>query len=184
MKQENRTGKFLKCAYCGKEVYTPPWRLKFKTRFCSREHQLALSKENAYHLDCVVCGKMFYCQPCQVVLRKRKTCSRKCQGVLASTLAEKERLLRGMTKHQIDRCIRYSKRAERWRKSVFERDDYTCTSCGERGGYLEAHHLKPFAYFPGERFKISNGVTLCKKCHNKTKMDSKKMRLIYLDEVK
>ena len=55
-----------------------------------------------------------------------------------------------------------------WRTSVFERDDYTCQGCGQVGGYLEAHHIKSWAYYPEHRFDITNGLTLCKPCHSKT----------------
>jgi len=34
-----------------------------------------------------------------------------------------------------------------WRKSVFERDDYTCCECGKQGGTLNAHHIKPVFLF-------------------------------------
>jgi hypothetical protein len=53
----------------------------------------------------------------------------------------------------------------KWRKAIFERDDYRCFSCGERGGRLEAHHIFPWAYFPRLRFALENGVTLCEQCH-------------------
>lgn len=56
-----------------------------------------------------------------------------------------------------------------WRKSVFERDDYRCFDCGERGGYLEAHHIYPYATFPRLRLMLENGITLCRSCHKKTK---------------
>lgn len=56
-----------------------------------------------------------------------------------------------------------------WRKSVFERDNYTCQTCGEKGGYIEAHHLKEWCNYPELRFDVNNGIALCKKCHNKTK---------------
>lgn len=55
-----------------------------------------------------------------------------------------------------------------WKHSVFERDDYTCQICLIRGGDLQADHIKPFAYFPELRLKVSNGRTLCKKCHRNT----------------
>ena len=55
-----------------------------------------------------------------------------------------------------------------WRKSVFERDDYTCQTCSIRGGELQADHVKPQSIFPELRFDISNGRTLCKPCHMKT----------------
>jgi hypothetical protein len=62
-------------------------------------------------------------------------------------------------------CLEYKK----WRSLVFKRDRYKCTQCGDsRGGNLEADHIKPFAFFPKLRFSISNGRTLCHKCHKKT----------------
>lgn len=54
-----------------------------------------------------------------------------------------------------------------WRLSVYERDGFTCQSCNERGGKLNAHHIKPWATNPDLRFDVSNGVTLCEDCHRK-----------------
>jgi len=53
-----------------------------------------------------------------------------------------------------------------WRDSVFNLDKYRCQKCGDKkGGNLIAHHLNSFHAFPDERFDISNGGTLCEKCH-------------------
>lgn len=68
--------------------------------------------------------------------------------------------------------LRTSKQYKLWRTAVFERDNYTCIWCGlkgnQTGGYLEADHIKPFAYYPELRFAIDNGRTLCRECHKKT----------------
>lgn len=54
-----------------------------------------------------------------------------------------------------------------WRTAVFERDKYTCAICGQVGGELNAHHIRPFKDFPKLRTDINNGVTLCKECHKR-----------------
>lgn len=65
-----------------------------------------------------------------------------------------------------------------WRKAVFERDNYTCVWCGDnKGGNLEADHIKPFAKFPCLRFVVENGRTLCKLCHRKTNTYGNKSKI-------
>lgn len=73
----------------------------------------------------------------------------------------------GYVKH-LDKRIRKSLEYRLWRKSVFERDNYTCVWCGKRGCKLNADHIKPFAFFPELRFAIDNGRTLCVECHKTT----------------
>ena len=56
-----------------------------------------------------------------------------------------------------------------WREFIFKRDHYTCKGCGIKGSYLEAHHILPRRDFPHLTFDLLNGITLCKKCHDKTR---------------
>lgn len=66
------------------------------------------------------------------------------------------------------RGLRDTLEYKQWRKSVFERDDYTCQSCFKRGGELQADHIKPWSTHPELRTSLSNGRTMCKECHMKT----------------
>ena len=68
----------------------------------------------------------------------------------------------------INQVIRHSLEYRLWRESVFTRDNWTCIWCQQRGGRLNADHIKPFALFPELRFAIDNGRTLCEDCHKKT----------------
>lgn len=85
----------------------------------------------------------------------------------------------------VDR-IRDSTNYNYWRQSCFVRDNFTCQKCGQIGGVLAVHHKKPFHILLQEIKKylplfdlyeaamiyiplwdISNGITLCEKCHRK-----------------
>jgi hypothetical protein len=72
-----------------------------------------------------------------------------------------------------DGDYRHNKEYIDWRKSVFERDLYTCQKCKVRGGSLEAHHIKLFKDYIELRYEINNGMTLCKKCHKQTHKEIK-----------
>lgn len=56
-----------------------------------------------------------------------------------------------------------------WRKKVFARDKFKCRMPGCRSGdkTMNAHHIKKWATFPSLRFVLSNGITLCRTCHER-----------------
>lgn len=60
---------------------------------------------------------------------------------------------------------RHTPQARKWTKDVYRRDNFTCQDCGERGGRLNAHHIKEWAKYPELRYEADNGITLCEDCH-------------------
>lgn len=72
--------------------------------------------------------------------------------------------------------IRKSPDYKLWRTAVFQRDDYTCQMCGQRGGKLNADHIKPFSTHPDLRLEVDNGRTLCTACHRGTDTYGKKAK--------
>jgi hypothetical protein len=76
-------------------------------------------------------------------------------------------------------CSKYSE----WRLRVFERDQFVCQDCKQNSNKLNAHHIKDFSIILKEKniktfedgfdcaelWEINNGITLCEKCHGKTK---------------
>ena len=66
----------------------------------------------------------------------------------------------------------FSKSYIRWRQAVYKRDDWCCRIC-KRGlktkprRLVEAHHIRPWASHPKLRFVVSNGITLCRRCHRR-----------------
>src|SRR4030067_625678 len=83
----------------------------------------------------------------------------------------------------IFQLIRNSPKYSEWRFSVFKRDSFICQDCNTENVWLEAHHKDKFvdilrrnnilsleqSYLCDELWNLDNGITLCEKCHNKTK---------------
>jgi len=145
----------LLCTYCNKEYSVVQSRVG-RTKYCSS----------------VCSGKGNY-NPKTSTLRERSDkWLNAVRTVNSSRLKGKTGSLAlnwqgGKTKE--NDIVRKSQEYKDWRTSVFERDNYTCTWCGDnRGGNLQADHIKPFAHFVELRFDIDNGRTLCKECHKAT----------------
>lgn len=57
-----------------------------------------------------------------------------------------------------------------WRLKVYKRDGYRCKmpDCLSQSRSIAAHHIYPKKKYPVLQFEITNGITLCKSCHEKT----------------
>lgn len=84
-----------------------------------------------------------------------------------SKRGEKSHFWRGGVSSENEK-FRKSVEYKLWREAVYSRDNWTCCWCFQRGGTLQADHIKPWAYFPELRFAIDNGRTLCVDCHKRT----------------
>lgn len=150
------------CLHCGR-VFSVPMSLD-RVMYCSR--LCGNTSRRTKDSLCAMCNKEY--SPSKV--RLSKYCSKTC-GRLAISGDRCHAWKGGIT--PVIRRIRASPEYKAWRKSVFERDNYTCVWCGLRSGQgkrvvLHADHIKPFAKFPALRFSLSNGRTLCISCHRQT----------------
>jgi len=84
-------------------------------------------------------------------------------GISASTAGHWYRKL-GIKKYLDE--DRETEKYKDWRRKVLKRDGYRCTmsGCGSRQR-LHAHHIRPWAKYPKQRYLVSNGRALCEKCH-------------------
>jgi len=125
-------------------------------------------KKNRVKCKCLICGKEFEVKKSKIKYGRGKYCSRACKD------KDITRINSG-NNHWNWRCgittesekIRKSIEYRLWRESVFARDRYTCQKCLKGNKYLRSHHINNFADYPELRTAISNGITFCKKCHNK-----------------
>ena len=148
------------------------WRLRHRPyvirrcSFCGAEFNPSSSRQSRCErhpqIPCLMCG-----QPFLPRRSAQRFCSTSCGNKQPHRLAllRANRGNRPRLGHQ-DR--RGSASQQDWRRQIFERDDYTCQMCGERGGRLEVDHIKPYADYPELRLELSNGRTLCVGCHKKT----------------
>jgi hypothetical protein len=163
------------CPKCDKEFTV---RYKSGNKFCSKSCASSFNTHKL-HAD----GKM---KNAAIAAKKANTGMKRtpeqCKRIGAKALGVKHSLERreaslknrlrgdksplwkgGVTKEK--KHIKMSGEYGIWRQRVFERDNWTCQECNEKGGKINAHHIKRFAFFPELRFDVENGQTLCFKCH-------------------
>ena len=75
----------------------------------------------------------------------------------------------------------YDKQYKQWIKNIFARDRYQCQwpNCKRRRSKLNAHHIKKWSDYPGLRFDLSNGITLCKEHHDLIKNNEENYEMFF-----
>jgi len=121
---------------------------------------------------CEYCGKKFEYRIAREA--KKRFCTRKCSVIFRNKTEKQKKCTPRGENHYNWKGGESLKRVSitpgwrKWRKKVYERDKYTCQECGEVGGNLNPHHIKPVALFPNLVFEVDNGITLCRECHKRT----------------
>lgn len=119
---------------------------------------------------CSCCDKSFWKLDSQMKGKEKVYCSRKCKnkGIslfysgVNSPLWDHSMTLEDRIKQ------RKTEEYKKWRNQVYERDNYSCKSCGDdRGGNLVAHHILNYSEHRHLQTEVNNGITFCKECHKK-----------------
>ncbi|MCF7843862.1 HNH endonuclease [Candidatus Gracilibacteria bacterium] len=136
------------CLFCEKDFVTNCFmpKKKFCSKSCSSKSHPEINLANLEKRD----------KEKQKAVMRRRTGEKHHAWIKDRTIALENHRIRGLIK------------VKEWRTAIFHRDDFTCQECGIRGGYLEAHHIKPWRNFKALRHDINNGITLCRPCHIKT----------------
>jgi len=152
-KRESRSARKNDQKYCSHDCYAKSIRSEPR-------HDL----RNRVRCECEVCGAGY--QLPKSLADRNKYCSRECSR-------------EGKSKDSTALNSRYRTREKNkgWTEKIFQRDNYTCQSCNERGGKLHAHHITPVSEIvetiggvkeieDHELFaNLNNGITLCVECH-------------------
>lgn len=160
--------RWCKCIKCGK---------RFQYHTSSKKYCFKCSPKGMYYRRCPNCKSDFATR-----YNKKKFCTRKCYNV---AIAERQRGERshlwkgGLTRPEV--ILRNSIEYGDWRTAVFQRDDYTCQLCFERGGKLAAHHIREYAKHPNLRLQVNNGITLCWPCHQSVKSKERLYETMFYD---
>ena len=168
-KKGERSGLYKKCLTCAKESYIYLSHIKtgrgnYCSKRCAKVGRPSLRRTGTFK-SCIMCNCQFYAPNWLRKIGGAKYCSTICYW--ESRIGKKSWNYEG--KSSINESIRKSSLYKQWRIKVFKRDNYTCQICFKRGNNtLNADHIKPFAYYPRLRFKLSNGRTLCIDCHQQT----------------
>lgn len=124
-----------------------------------------MAKQGIYK-NCKYCDTVFYEYP--YLKDKRFYCSQTCSNRANAPKLSKDRMGDNNPAAKKDSKWRHRYAYNKWREECLKRDKFSCIECGENSyKKLVVHHIKSYKDFPKLRIEVSNGVTLCRSCHNK-----------------
>jgi len=130
------------------------------------------NKKEKPRFNCPDCGKKIWrkskkCKSCAQIIRQQAYCI-SCKrpityGAKNCLACHNKKQDKGLSKER----AKFQNKNE-WkalRKKCFERDDYICQRCKNKGGELNAHHVLSWKERKDLRLCLKNLITLCRKCH-------------------
>jgi len=175
------TGKIVSCLTCKKEIRHWASRIKKgQGKYCSRKCAYQGLPKSFRQTTLSITQK----KKISDTLKKGYSTGKIVHWNLGKTFLQKENHPNwkgGIT--PVSSSVRNSIQYKDWRKSIFERDNYTCQLCNLYGGKLAVDHYPiTFAEILHKNnissiedailcdafWDISNGRTLCLECHKKT----------------
>ena len=171
----------VKCAICGKEILRKNGEFnKYKNHYCSNKCRIIaikpiLKRNNQFKINtikvkCDYCSKEIELVPSRLKHKEHIYCSIECKSKGWGKYYSGENSPSWNKDLTIKERLKARKYEDyyKWRKQVYKRDNYTCQCCGDnKGGNLVAHHIKNYSEHKELRTELSNGITLCNKCHKK-----------------
>lgn len=162
----------VNCAICNKGFYINN-KKNVKDPCCSKKcRKEYIRQHHIIETVCTNCNKDIEVNKYRYNMTKKHFCNRSCFHEYQS-----------IKKDEYEKCahvLRTSQEYKVWRKSIFERDKYSCSECGNTKDRLHAHHIKHLnKIFIDNDFDIdktlkskifndiNNGITLCADCHRK-----------------
>jgi 5-methylcytosine-specific restriction endonuclease McrA len=139
----------LTCDFCGESFTRSESTGSGDKDYCCWEC-MSKDRENQVSVTCVACGENF---------SKRKSDAKKVNNHYCSFECVSAHRSEGKNSWED------SKKAEKLKKEVYDRDGYQCRDCDYDGRELHAHHIDGRAEHPNKIFDKDNLVTLCIECH-------------------
>jgi hypothetical protein len=165
-KKAREIKKEIKCLNCNKLFIVQSYR---DAKYCSKVCKIKFNSSKIIEVNCKNCKQTFLSKEC----KKKKFCTTTCFNKYNCGINHYEW-------KTLNHIVHENSALKKWAVIVKKRDNYTCQLCEETNTkVLEAHHIKEKENYPDLKFDISNGITLCCKCHYLQHLsNTKALRLI------